>query len=197
MIGRNMALLALAGLAAAGCDRSGERAAHKPAAKAQPEARPAAKPAPRSIMQPALVAPEPPPSPPAPTMVTIPFDQSGSSLDDAQRAILDPLATRLAGTGDSIVIRGNTDSHGSDRRNRLVSHRRARLVAAYLAGKGIAHDRMTVVALGEDRPIAPNANPDGSDDPAGRARNRRVEIEIVPAARSAPPPANKTDPVTR
>jgi OOP family OmpA-OmpF porin len=37
---------------------------------------------------------------------------------------------------------------------------------------------MRVIALGETRPIAPNAKPDGSDDSAGRARNRRVEIEL-------------------
>jgi OOP family OmpA-OmpF porin len=59
-----------------------------------------------------------------------------------------------------------------------MSRKRAEAVRDYLAGKGIARTAMTVIARGETRPIAPNARPDGSDDSAGRARNRRVEIFV-------------------
>jgi OOP family OmpA-OmpF porin len=109
---------------------------------------------------------------------------SGPALDDAARATLDGFAAK-AGADSALVIRGSTDSRGADTRNRAVSLRRARLVADYLASKGIAKDRMTVIGLGEDRPVAPNAHLDGSDDPEGRARNRRVEIEVTPAAPEA------------
>ncbi|WBO22930.1 OmpA family protein [Sphingomonas abietis] len=138
--------------------------------------------------------PAPVPPTPLPTVITIPFDKPGVALDDAQLALLKPLIARLSATTDGIVIRGHTDSHGGDRRNRFVSLRRARLVATYLAGQGIARGRMTLVGLGEDRPIAPNAMPDGSDDPVGRARNRRVEIEIVPIDEAAGKPSGPIGP---
>lgn len=174
--------LILIGLIATGCNRSDE-AARNVIVTARKESVSA----PRSIMRPAVAVAEVRPAPPAPTLVTIPFGKPAAALDDAQRAALDALAARLAGTGDRLILRGHTDSHGSDRRNRLVSLRRARLVAAYLVGKGVAEDRMQLVALGEDRPVAPNARPDGSDDPDARARNRRVEIEIVPAVAPVDP----------
>ena len=55
---------------------------------------------------------------------------------------------------------------------------RAEAVRDYLVEKGIAADRITVVALGETTPLVPNARPDGSDDPEARARNRRVEVAV-------------------
>ena len=57
----------------------------------------------------------------------------------------------------------------------------------YLESKDVAPDRISVIALGETRPIAPNANEDGSDNPEGRARNRRVEIEVQPPASGEQP----------
>lgn len=164
-------------LGTAGCDRPKETHADKPVLQDHADARPA----PRSIMRPAVEAPKPAPPAPLPTVINIPFDKPGMVLDDAQIQLLKPLVAQLSGTNDGLILRGSTDSHGGDRRNRVVSLRRARLVAAYLAGRGIARSRMTLVGLGEDRPIAPNAKPDGSDDPIGRALNRRVEIEIVAA----------------
>jgi OOP family OmpA-OmpF porin len=189
MIRPTHCLIVLAGLAANGCDRphdppSDRTGTGKPAPRSieQQSAPPVAKPAPRSIMRPAVATPEPAPPPAPPPIVTIPFGDPGPGLSDAQKALLDGVVTRLTGNPDRAIIRGSTDSHGGDRRNRLVSRRRARLVADYLVGKGIARDRLTVVALGEDRPIAPNAHPDGSDDPQARARNRRVDIEMIVAA---------------
>ena len=69
----------------------------------------------------------------------------------------------------AIVLRGSSDSRGSDADNKAASKRRAEAVARYLEAHGVAKDRLTVIALGEDRPVAPNANLDGSDNPAGRA----------------------------
>lgn len=78
-----------------------------------------------------------------------------------------------------IEIAGFTDSKGTDEYNLALSGRRANAVAAYLASKGISRGRMATVGHGESRPIAANENPDGSDNPEGRAKNRRTEITVV------------------
>ncbi len=75
-----------------------------------------------------------------------------------------------------LVLRGHSDSEGDDAANRIMSRKRAEAVRDYLARKGLERSRMSVIALGETRPIAPNAKPDGSDDSAGRARNRRSRL---------------------
>ena len=56
---------------------------------------------------------------------------------------------------------------------------RAQLVKAYLIEKGIEEHRITYKGYGETRPIAPNQNPDESDDPIGRGLNRRTEFNVV------------------
>ncbi len=90
-----------------------------------------------------------------------------------------PVLDRLAGTLNEynqtvIEVAGHTDSIGSDSVNYTVSRRRADTVANYLSGKGVSRQRMEIVAAGESRPIASN------DTEEGRARNRRVEITLVP-----------------
>lgn len=146
---------------------------------------------PRSILRPSIL-PEPTPTaaPAKPLEAVISF-AAASGLDDAARARLDALAESAEiKAGGAIILRGHTDSRGNDAGNRMVSKRRAQAVADYLVTRGVAADRMAVIGLGEDRPIAPNANPDGSDDEAGRARNRRVELTIMPpAAEPVAPPA--------
>jgi outer membrane protein OmpA-like peptidoglycan-associated protein len=78
-----------------------------------------------------------------------------------------------------IVIGGHTDAKGDDAYNDDLSLRRARSVADRLrAAAGRAPE---VEGYGERRPVAPNARPDGADDPEGRQKNRRVEIRITPA----------------
>jgi flagellar motor protein MotB len=49
----------------------------------------------------------------------------------------------------------------------------------YLINKGIAAERLTAKGYGETKPVARNTNPDGTDNPAGRARNRRTEFKIL------------------
>jgi len=73
-----------------------------------------------------------------------------------------------------IDVYGHTDSTGSDSYNLNLSQRRAQSVASYLSGQGVNGQRFAVQGFGESRPIADN----GSD--AGRAQNRRVEIQLVP-----------------
>ena len=82
--------------------------------------------------------------------------------------------------GWPIVLRGHTDSEGDDRGNLFASRKRAEAVAGWLVENGIDEDRIEVIALGEQRPIAPNAHLDGTPDERGRARNRRVDMWIGP-----------------
>ncbi|KQO08971.1 hypothetical protein ASF09_04515 [Sphingomonas sp. Leaf242] len=82
-----------------------------------------------------------------------------------------------------VKVNGHTDGKGSDAYNDPLSLRRAQAVATWLkknSGRG-----STVAGLGKRRPVADNANADGSDNPDGRQRNRRVEIVIQPAAPKA------------
>lgn len=123
-----------------------------------------------------------------PATLTIAFgDSATTTLDDAARAAIDGLlANPVVPAGGPIVLRGHSDTRGSDGDNLVASRRRAETVRAYLVEKGIDTRRFSVVALGESRPIAPNMKLDGSDDPEGRAKNRRVEIEVQPPAPTPP-----------
>ncbi|PIE82958.1 MAG: cell envelope biogenesis protein OmpA [Candidatus Contendobacter odensis] len=77
-----------------------------------------------------------------------------------------------------VAIHGHTDAKGSNEYNQSLSMRRAKAVHLWLAKKGGAQARYAVVGHGETQPVAPNTNPDGTDNPSGRAQNRRVEISI-------------------
>jgi outer membrane protein OmpA-like peptidoglycan-associated protein len=77
-----------------------------------------------------------------------------------------------------IGITGYSDGKGTDAYNLALSERRAEAVASWLADHGIDAGRIKTQGRGKADPVAPNAKLDGSDDPVGRARNRRVEIAI-------------------
>ena len=78
-----------------------------------------------------------------------------------------------------VRIDGYTDAIGSDAHNQGLSERRAAAVETWFKTKGNLKDVSFVTqGFGAKNPVAPNKKPDGSDDPAGRQRNRRVEIVI-------------------
>ena len=78
-----------------------------------------------------------------------------------------------------IVISGHTDSLGSEEYNQTLSEKRAQSVKNWLSENGaINPEVMETVGYGESKPVAPDSNSDGSDNPAGRQKNRRVEILI-------------------
>ena len=79
-----------------------------------------------------------------------------------------------------VDLTAHTDSRGSAEYNQQLSNRRAKAATSYLMLEGIKKERITGKGMGESAPAAPNENPDGSDNPAGRAKNRRAEIRIVP-----------------
>lgn len=120
------------------------------------------------------------------------FADNGDRLNAAAKAeIATVLESPQYAAGGAIIIGGHTDSSGNDDANLRVSQRRAEAVRDYLVEQGAAEDRITVVAFGEQNPVAPNAIADGTPNEAGRAANRRVEILIkvpegVPKADSAP-----------
>ena len=80
--------------------------------------------------------------------------------------------------GRRVSIEGHTDAIGSEEANQRLSERRAASVAGALTTSGVDQARVTTSGYGERYPVAPNTNPDGSDNSAGRAKNRRVEIII-------------------
>ena len=90
---------------------------------------------------------------------------------------LDAVAAALVETAKPIEINGHSDSLGSDDYNLDLSLRRAEAVETALRSRGLTI-AITVNGYGETRPVAPNQQPNGDDDPAGRAQNRRVEIVI-------------------
>ena len=129
------------------------------------------------------VRPDEPEAPVEPLAVRVPFTDGGNDISpEAERALLGILQSDALGEGWPVILRGHTDSSGNDSANLRASRSRAEAVAAWLVERGVDDERISVIAFGEQNPIAPNAKPDGSPDEAGRARNRRVDIEIAPAS---------------
>ena len=78
-----------------------------------------------------------------------------------------------------IELSSHTDSIASNTYNIQLSQRRAESTVAYLIRKGISAEKLVAKGYGEDKPIARNTNPDGTDNPNGRQRNRRTEFKIL------------------
>jgi outer membrane protein OmpA-like peptidoglycan-associated protein len=78
-----------------------------------------------------------------------------------------------------IEISAHTDNTGAARYNQQLSEKRALNCVAYLVGKGIDKKRLQYKGYGATKPVAPNTNPDGTDNPEGRKLNRRIELRIL------------------
>lgn len=79
-----------------------------------------------------------------------------------------------------VEISSHTDNKGDDNYNKKLSQRRAESVVNYLTNeKGIESKRLVAKGYGENHPIVPNKNKDGSDNPEGRAKNRRTEFKVI------------------
>ena len=105
------------------------------------------------------------------------FDKSTIRPDAAKtlRQVADTIRSKSRGV---VRVEGYTDSKGNAAYNTRLSEQRAASVKEWLASREGLKTEMTTQGLGAANPVAPNAKPDGSDDPAGRQRNRRVEIVI-------------------
>jgi OOP family OmpA-OmpF porin len=131
----------------------------------------------------AAPAPAPAPVPAAPAAPAIEkvsfaadafFDFDKAVLKAEGKAKLDDLADKVKGLNLEVIIAtGHTDSRGADTYNQKLSVKRADAVKTYLTGKGVEASRVYTEGKGEAQPVADNK----SDD--GRAKNRRVEIEVV------------------
>jgi outer membrane protein OmpA-like peptidoglycan-associated protein len=105
------------------------------------------------------------------------FDKATLGADAEQT--LAALGPQIAQRGQHpILIEGHTDSIGTDAHNQRLSEQRAAAVRGWLAAHQFVAASTPIKGYGKTRPIAPNTHPDGSDDPAGRQKNRRVEVVI-------------------
>ena len=152
--------------AAPGCD--GALVAAAPAPAIAPAAAPAA----------AAPAAKPAPAPAVATKVTYAadafFDFDKSVLKPEGKAKLDDLASKVKDINLEVIIAvGHTVSVGSDAYNQKLSVRRSEAVKAYLVSRGIEKNRVYTEGKGEKQPVADNKTKEG------RAKNRRVEIEVV------------------
>lgn len=101
------------------------------------------------------------------------FRSAESTLLPNAQVKLDQVANALLAVNDrNLIVEGHTDSQGAASYNQNLSQRRADAVRDYLVQKGYPAERIQARGMGEDRPIADNASPEG------RANNRRVEIVI-------------------
>jgi outer membrane protein OmpA-like peptidoglycan-associated protein len=78
-----------------------------------------------------------------------------------------------------IELGSHTDSVDTDSYNLDLSQRRANSAVNYIVQHGISPDRIVAKGYGESKPIARNTNPDGTDNPDGRQKNRRTEFKIL------------------
>ena len=102
------------------------------------------------------------------------FDFDKSVLKAEGKAKLDDLVSKVKDINLEVIIAvGHTDSVGSDAYNQKLSVRRSEAVKAYLVSKGIEKNRVYTEGKGEKQPVADNKTAEG------RAKNRRVEIEVV------------------
>lgn len=105
------------------------------------------------------------------------FDRYTLSPDAKETlSVLGPMLKKSAGQPMHIV--GFTDSIGSDSYNLTLSEERAKTVRDWLASHGFVPAATPYAGRGKADPVAPNTKPDGSDNPAGRAKNRRVQITV-------------------
>ena len=125
-------------------------------------------------------APVTPPAPPKPIVEKVTyaadafFDFDKAVLKPEAEVKLDDLSSKMGAINLEVIIAvGHTDSVGSDEYNQKLSVRRSEAVKAYLISKGIEANRVYTEGKGEKSPVADNKTNEG------RAKNRRVEIEVV------------------
>jgi outer membrane protein OmpA-like peptidoglycan-associated protein len=103
------------------------------------------------------------------------FDYDSAKLQPGAMDSLNQMADVMVRYPENdIIVKGHTDSKGSEAYNQELSERRALAVKDHLVFQGVAEKRVTAQGLGETRPVATNETPEG------RQQNRRVEIEIIP-----------------
>jgi OOP family OmpA-OmpF porin len=173
-------LLVVALALAAGCATEPPKPEPKPAPPPAPKPAPPPEPKPAPKPAPEPEKPKPAPEKPKPVAEKVTF--AADVLFDFDKAVikpegkskLDDISNKVRGINLEVVIAiGHADSIGSDAYNQRLSVRRAESVKAYLVSKGIEPNRVYTEGKGEKQPVADNKTRDG------RAKNRRVEIEVI------------------
>ena len=150
---------------------------------------PVAPPAPQVESAPPATRAAPPAPAPAPAPVSVSskvtyaadtfFDFNKSVIKPEAKAKLDDLVDKIKAINLEVIIAvGHTDAVGSDVYNQKLSMRRSNAVKAYLISKGVDKTRIYTEGKGEKQPVADNGTKEG------RAKNRRVEIEVVGARKN-------------
>ena len=108
------------------------------------------------------------------------FKSESSDLSNSEKSKLDKLIEDLKSNPTWRVNSiGHTDNTGSMKYNQILSVLRSESVKTYMINRGISFKRIETIGMGEVHPLAENLAADGSDNPTGRAANRRVEIQII------------------
>ncbi|HTE32567.1 MAG TPA: OmpA family protein, partial [Chryseolinea sp.] len=108
------------------------------------------------------------------------YNYNKSDIREDAAKELDKLVQLLADNPEiRIELGSHTDSVDDNAYNIQLSQRRAESAVRYIVQHGIAPDRLVAKGYGEEKPIARNTNPDGTDNPVGRQKNRRTEFKIL------------------
>jgi OmpA-OmpF porin, OOP family len=132
------------------------------------------------------------------------FAFDSAKLSGKAAALINEARSILTSSADEskpVAVTGYTDSKGTPQYNQSLSTRRAQAAATALRSRSLGSIKLQVTGRGEADPVARNTRPDGSDSPAGRALNRRVEITYTPkqapiptTEAAAPQPSASIDP---
>jgi len=108
------------------------------------------------------------------------YDFNKHNIREDAAVELDKLVQLLIDNPEiKIELGSHTDSIDDNSYNLQLSQRRAESAVRYIVQHGIAPDRLVARGYGEEKPIARNTNPDGTDNPVGRQKNRRTEFKIL------------------
>lgn len=108
------------------------------------------------------------------------YDFDKATLRPESKHTLDSLADALRlNPGMVVEMSAHTDAIGTEAYNDDLSQRRAQSCVDYLISVGISEEKLVAKGYGESQPIAPNTNPDGTDNPEGRQKNRRTEFKVI------------------
>lgn len=107
------------------------------------------------------------------TLIYFPFNSNNKLRDQEVENYLDDVAERVTKTGERILLEGHTDNIGSTESNIILGQKRADIIKAYLVSKGVNASNIDAKSIGESQPVSDNSTS------AGRAENRRTELQII------------------
>ena len=115
------------------------------------------------------------------SLPNINYEFNSAELNKKAKRTIDSLVITFLNLNPSIIIElhSHTDNKGNDDFNLTLSQKRAESIVKYLIDNGINSKRLVAIGFGEKEPIAPNQNSDGTDNPKGRAKNRRTDMKVI------------------